>query len=65
MKLVCTRCGVEDVPRVAWAPHALGRHLKASCSSCGAYLKFVPQTPAWVALAEEPPPTHPLFGGAP
>lgn len=36
-KLVCESCGVIDVPRV----EPSGPHLKASCASCGSYIKFL------------------------
>lgn len=47
------RCG-RNQPRLRWQPMVDGRrHLRAECSSCGRFLKFVPQTAAAVVLAEE------------
>lgn len=43
-ELVCKRCGVLAVPHVEEIPLARGGyHLKASCASCGGYIKFLPQ----------------------
>jgi hypothetical protein len=59
--LVCRRCGAADVPRLAWQQCRNGRwHLRADCQICGAFLKYLAQTPdnlalAWESGESEPP----------
>jgi hypothetical protein len=46
-------CGC-DRPRFRWAPMRDGRrHLRAECSECGRFIKFVPQIWPFLALVEE------------
>ncbi len=53
--LMCSACGVDVAPRVSWQQIAGGRrHIRAECPRCGGYLKFLPQTPENVALADAP-----------
>jgi hypothetical protein len=47
----CTRCGC-DAPRYRWQHMCDGRrHLRAECSACGRFIKFVPQIEPYLALA--------------
>jgi hypothetical protein len=48
----CPRCGCAD-PRYRWSPMCDGRkHLRAECSACGRFIKFVPQTAEFLALVD-------------
>jgi hypothetical protein len=52
--LACRCCGAADVPRLTWQACRNGRwHLRADCRACGAFLKWLEQTPNHLALAEE------------
>ena len=60
--LTCPRCGRQDV-RLTWQMCRNGRqHPRASCRQCGAFVKYVEQTPGNVAHAKEPPAEPNPFG---
>ena len=51
-ELRCPRCGGSDLA-FAWQTFANGtRHIRVSCTPCGAYVRYAPQTPANVARAD-------------
>jgi hypothetical protein len=50
--LVCPRCGCRE-PDVRWQLMRGGkRAIRATCTSCRTYIKFLPQVPRFVALAD-------------
>ncbi len=50
--LKCRQCDILEVPRLQWRDCQGGkRHIRASCSTCGAWIKFVSRSPAAVAEA--------------
>lgn len=60
LTLPCPRCGGEAPVRLAWRQGRGVLHLGAWCSSCGAWIKWLPQTPPLLRLA---PPKPPVQGG--
>ena len=56
-ELACPKCAHVGIPRLTWVNYQASgqerRHLRADCRRCGRYIQFVPQTPAWLRLAEE------------
>ena len=38
-ELICKKCGVIAFPSL----EVRGKHIRANCSSCGSYIKFLPQ----------------------
>ncbi len=52
--LKCRQCGILDAPKLQWQDCQGGkRHIRASCTICGAWIKFVSRSPAAVAEANK------------
>lgn len=65
MNKQCRYCPCMEMV-LRWQQFTNGtRHIRATCSGCGVFAGYVPQTPAVVAEANEnnapPPPTPSLF----
>ena len=58
-QLECRYCFHSSEPDLDWQVFSNGTvHLRAFCVSCGAYIKYVPQTDEWLAAVgprPEPP----------
>lgn len=48
MKQTCKKCGCDKFT----VNHSPGGHAKAECSTCGAYLQFIPQGPEPTHIGE-------------
>ncbi len=50
--LTCPRCGASGVPQLRWQPTTSPAitHLRATCSICSSFVKFVPQRDEWTTL---------------
>jgi hypothetical protein len=57
-ELVCTSCGViqklEEAKLSYQRMSTGGAHVRADCCECGAWIKWLPQTPETLTLIKEP-----------
>jgi hypothetical protein len=65
--LTCKRCGFIGKPHIWWQVCRGGRpvHLRADCGACGAFVKYVQQTPDVLASVWDrlgPPSAAPPVG---
>ncbi|MNS40855.1 hypothetical protein D3C72_731870 [compost metagenome] len=52
LHLKCSKCGTEAFPSVVWQlPEGGGRLLRANCSCCGSYIKYLRQVSPFIELA--------------
>ena len=57
MTLTCPKCSVEDTPKLEVQQFRgekinTGHAVKAGCQHCGAYIKFVKQTPEVLSVVD-------------
>ena len=56
LEIICKTCGVVGEGRFEWQIFSnKTKHIRLDCTACGAYIKYVQQTPETLELVGEVP----------